>query len=201
MNFKNQTLVVDYNQIFIEQGGKQVMHEWETPLMKKSAEFVCQNGGHILEIGFGMGIASNFIQQQDIESHTICEVHPQILPRLKKWAHDKPNVRVLGGDWYNNLMVWKDFIDQSRTYDGILYDAHQDPHHKYVRDMIKALANDKCHVTWWNNASKQRDELRLGIEKIDFEIIEVDPPKNTYFNHKQYLMPKYVHKTESDATN
>ena len=44
-----------------------VMHEWETDMMKRHAEIVCENGGDILEIGFGMGISSDFIQKQDIK--------------------------------------------------------------------------------------------------------------------------------------
>ena len=32
-----------------------VMHDWEDLMMKKHAEVVCQNGGDILEIGFGSG--------------------------------------------------------------------------------------------------------------------------------------------------
>ena len=33
-----------------------VMHEWEDLMMKKHSEVVCQNGGDILEIGFGMAL-------------------------------------------------------------------------------------------------------------------------------------------------
>ena len=34
-----------------------VMHSWETPIMEKMAKWVCSNGGDILEVGFGTGIA------------------------------------------------------------------------------------------------------------------------------------------------
>ena len=30
-----------------------VMHKWEHPIMKVKADFVCQNGGDIIEFGFG----------------------------------------------------------------------------------------------------------------------------------------------------
>ena len=43
------------------------MMSWETPMMKKHAEVVTENGGDILEIGFGMGICSNFIQEHNIK--------------------------------------------------------------------------------------------------------------------------------------
>ena len=39
-----------------------VMMDWEAPMMSASAAYVCEGGGDILEIGFGMGMASNYIQ-------------------------------------------------------------------------------------------------------------------------------------------
>ena len=36
----------------------EVMMDWEDPLMSASAAYVCENGGDILEIGFGMGISA-----------------------------------------------------------------------------------------------------------------------------------------------
>ena len=47
----------------------EVMMRWETPIMEKSAAFVCENGGDILEIGFGMGIASDAIQTHQPATH------------------------------------------------------------------------------------------------------------------------------------
>ena len=42
------------------------MMDWEDPLMSASAAYICEGGGDILEIGFGMGISAGYIQ-----SHTI----------------------------------------------------------------------------------------------------------------------------------
>ena len=38
----------------LDEKGQEIMMDWETPLMKKHAEVVTENGGDILEIGFGM---------------------------------------------------------------------------------------------------------------------------------------------------
>ena len=73
------------------------MMDWETPIMKEHAEIVTKNGGDILEIGFGMGICSNFIQQTNIKTHTIIEINDEIFNRLLEWAKDKPNVKIR---WY-----------------------------------------------------------------------------------------------------
>ena len=60
----------------------EVMMDWEDPIMSASAAYVTQGGGDILEIGFGMGIASNYIQSHNISSHTIIENHYKIIENL-----------------------------------------------------------------------------------------------------------------------
>ena len=44
------------------------MDEWERPIMERVTEWVCSNGGDILELGFGMGISAELIQLH-IKSH------------------------------------------------------------------------------------------------------------------------------------
>ena len=93
-----------------------IMHSWEDDLMRRKAEFVCEQGGDILELGFGMGISANYIQQQKIKSHTICEIHPKVIQELHIWKRDKNNVVVLEGDWYDNVV-------NMGKYDGILFNT------------------------------------------------------------------------------
>ena len=79
MNYLNQELVFEEDMIyFLDKSNNrhEVMMSWEDSLMKASADFICQNGGHILEIGFGMGISANYIQQNNRLSHTVVENHP-----------------------------------------------------------------------------------------------------------------------------
>ena len=73
MEFKDTTLVFTGNEIAIDDG-RSVMMDWEAPIMEKSAEYICQSKGDILEIGFGMGICSDYIQAQEVNSHTIVEI-------------------------------------------------------------------------------------------------------------------------------
>ena len=107
-----------------------IMMDWEHPLMKRHAEIVCKNGGDILEIGFGMGISAQYIQEQDIDSHTIIEIHPEIAERAREWAKDKENVKLIESDW-------RDIIEKLEIYDGIFYDAEQDKHKLEFYDFIK----------------------------------------------------------------
>ena len=46
-----------------------------------------------------MGISANYIQQQDIKSHTIIELNDEIYQNAVEWAKDKPNTKIVSGDW------------------------------------------------------------------------------------------------------
>ena len=114
MAFKDTILTFEDDKIVTDDGGE-VMMSWEAPIMEKSAEYVCQSKGDILEIGFGMGICSDYIQAQDVNSHTIVEIHPQIIEKLNIWANGKSNVTVVEGDWNR--------VSGFGTYDGIFLDT------------------------------------------------------------------------------
>jgi hypothetical protein len=112
-----------------------IMHVGETVLMEKLAELVTKNGGHILEIGFGMHISADFIQTNPhVKSHTIIEVHPEIYKMGLEWAKDKPNVEILLGDWINVLPL------KDKTFDGVLYDPYNDDNNLKFLDYVK----DNC---------------------------------------------------------
>ena len=117
MAFKDTTLTFVDTKI-TDESDAEVMMNWEAPIMEKSAEFICHNKGDILEIGFGMGICSDYIQAQGVNSHTIVEIHPQIIERLNAWANGKSNVTVIEGDWNS--------VSGLGTYDGIFIDTYGD---------------------------------------------------------------------------
>ena len=98
MAFKDNTLEF-FDSKIVDSKGIEVMMDWESLIMEKSAEFICHNKGDILEIGFGMGICADYIQAQGVNSHTIVEIHPQILEKLNIWASNKSNVVIIEGDW------------------------------------------------------------------------------------------------------
>lgn len=77
-------LVLKFSKRYIhtEEPYTEVMGDWEIPLMKQHANLCCHNNGHVLEIGFGMGLFSNEAQKIGIKSHIIFESHPKIIERL-----------------------------------------------------------------------------------------------------------------------
>ena len=84
-------------------------------LEERHAEIVSQNGGHILEVGFGLGCSANKFISSSIASYTCIEVNDVIHQHALNWAQDKPNVTIIHGSWEEI------FPTLTSKYDGIYY--------------------------------------------------------------------------------
>ena len=181
MAFKDDILTFEDTQI-TNQHDDEIMMDWEAPIMQKSAEYICQSKGDILEIGFGMGICSDYIQAQDVNSHTIVEIHPQIIEKLNTWASDKSNVTIVEGDW-NSVSL--------STYDGIFLDTYGDKNLDNFKSFATSKGKAGSKVTYWNNAPDQVN--KYTFDNISFEAISVTPIENKYTSITNiYYMPKVV---------
>ena len=179
MAFKDETLEF-FDSKIVNSDGAEVMMDWEAPIMEKSAEFICHNKGDILEIGFGMGICADYIQAQGVNSHTIVEIHPQIIEKLKIWADDKSNVTIVEGDWYT--------VNNLSTYDGIFIDTYGDDNWNNVKPFVLNKSKDGAKITYWNNFDSKNNEH--SFDSISFESISISSDSNTYMNGNTYYMPK-----------
>ena len=105
MSYTDKTLIFELDKIYYYSEGWgeniEVMMDWEDPLMSASAAYVCENGGDILEIGFGMGISAGYMHSHSIASHTIIENHPDVIPKAQEWANSKYNVTIITVIWYD----------------------------------------------------------------------------------------------------
>ena len=179
MAFKDNTLEFSDNQIWDTVFAIEVMMDWEVPIMEKSAEYICHNNGDVLEIGFGMGMCADYIQAQGVNSHTIIEIHPQIIEKLNTWASGKSNVTVVEGDWTD--------VSGLGTYDGIFLDTFgtsTDGFKDFVLDKIKSGGK----ITYFNGKSEEYNPHEF--DSISYEQINVTPDDNYYFNDNLYYMPK-----------
>jgi len=167
----------------LDETGAEVMMSWETPMMKKHAEVVTQNGGDILEIGFGMGICAAFIQSHNIKSHTIIEIHEQVFEKLLEWAQDKPNVIPVKGDWLYNI--------PSKQYDGIMFDTWKDNRITQFKKLIPDHIKKGTIFTCYNSYQRECNGYNYEAEYI---VLDVEPTKQEkeYFNHTKYYLPKVV---------
>ena len=179
MAFKDTTLTFEDDKILTDDGGE-VMMGWEASIMEKSAEYICHNSGDVLEIGFGMGICADYIQAQGVNSHTIIEIHPQVIERLNTWVSDKSNVTVIKGNWNS--------INGLGTYDGIFIDTFGDDNWFNFKNFALLKAKSGAKITYWNNFTDKRNEHRF--DSVSFEDISVTPDSNSYFDANTYNMPK-----------
>ena len=181
MAFKDTILEFEGTKILnASEDNIEVMMNWEAPIMEKSAEYICQSKGDILEIGFGMGICSDYIQAQGVNSHTIVEIHPQIIQKLNVWANSKSNVTVVEGDW-NSVSL--------SSYDGIFLDTFGDESLNRFKEF--ALSNIKTDgkITYWNNEEKEYNPYTF--DSVSYDVIPVIPENNVYTSIKNnYYMPK-----------
>lgn len=98
---------------------QEIMEDWQIPIMKAMAELACVSHGDILEIGFGRGVGSDFIQEQVVASHTVIECNDSIVKRFDEWKikHSGNDIRLLHG-------MWQDVIGNAGQFDGIFFHTY-----------------------------------------------------------------------------
>lgn len=149
-----------------------VMDICEDSLMKRTADVLVQEDDDLLEVGFGMGIFSNYAQGKKLRSHTIVEGHPQVFEKLLEWSKNKKNVEIIFGDWVDVL----DKIHKKK-YDCVYFDTHHDNN---TLDFFKKVKNSIKQ-----NGRFSRFGLNLNEKKIlekEFGITEMKILVNE--NHK-----------------
>ena len=185
MGYTDETLTFESNKIYYTDnsfgGDREVMMDWEDYIMSSSAAYVCEGGGDILEIGFGMGISAGYMHSHSISSHTIIENHPQIITKAQEWASGKSNVTIVSGSWY-------DVKDSLSTYDGIFYDTYGDENMSHFSSSLSSLTKSGTKATWWNNNTDESNYY--NIPNVTYISTTVDPPSNSYFNSTTYYLPK-----------
>ena len=190
-SYISSSLAFYNNKIVVEDSGShhngmEVMMDWEHPIMSASAAYVTQNGGDILEIGFGMGISAGYIQSHSISSHTIVENHPQIIPKAVEWANGKSNVTIVSQSWYNAL-------SNLETYDGIFHDTFDDQNMSELSSSLPSLTKlgTKATIFWGgtNDTSSIPPSERFNIRS--FKTVDITVEGNLYYGDTDtYYLPK-----------
>ena len=176
------------NNSLTSEDGNSIMMEWERDWMKRVAEIICSKGGDILNIGFGMGIVDSFISDSKIESHTIVEIHPDVLTYMKDNGWYK-KAQVIEGDWRTN-------IDKLKLYDGIFFDTFGGTSEDFFNGIVlklKTLLKVGGVFTFWYPHNKENSSLNNFCDKnnltIEYIDLPVDIPKQQHKNRKLYINP------------
>lgn len=193
MEYQNKNLIFESNSIYYldetsPTGKREVMMSWEDNIMSASAKYVAENGGNILEIGFGMGISANYIQSYSPTSHIIVEIHPQIIPIAQAWAEGKSGVQILQGDWYEI----RELITQNGLYDGIFHDTYGDKNRRHILDFCGSIIKTGGRFTLWNEFSKPLNlpQFQGAITHDIISLSDIQVPDNDYFMYSEYYLPK-----------
>ncbi|PIN12411.1 Guanidinoacetate methyltransferase [Handroanthus impetiginosus] len=185
---------------------KAVMMAWERPLMEAHAKAICSGGGHILNIGFGMGLVDTAIQQYKPLSHTIVEAHPEVYGRMLQngWG-EKENVKIIFGRW-------QDVLSQLESYDGIFFDTYGEYYedmrefHQHLPQLLKpegiySFFNGLCggnpffHVVYCQLVALELDNLGYSTQLIPLPVKDClgeetwEGVKHKYWQLDTYYLP------------
>jgi protein arginine N-methyltransferase 2 len=199
----------------IDAESKAVMMAWEKPLMEAHAKAVCSGGGHILNIGFGMGLIDTAIQQFAPTTHTIVEAHPEVYQRMLRtgWG-EKENVKIVFGRW-------QDVLSQLDSYDGIFFDTYGEYYedlrefHQHLPKLLKpsgiySFFNGLCggnaffHVVYCHLVSLELENLGYATQLIPLPVKDClgdevwEGVKHKYWQLDTYYLPVTQSLEESD---
>ncbi|MEJ2540032.1 MAG: class I SAM-dependent methyltransferase [Gemmatimonadota bacterium] len=106
---------------------QEIMEDWQLPLMGAMAEVAGLEGGDVLEVGFGRGVASDLLQARGIGSHTVIECNPSVVRRFEQWRAGYPgrSITLVEG-------LWQDVMDGLGRFDSIFF-------HTYALDEEEAV--------------------------------------------------------------
>ena len=171
-------------EILLQDNKHQVMMEWEKPYMEACIDKL-QPKGDVLEIGFGMGYSATQIQKYKPKSHTIIEMDPMVIKRLKKWSKDYDNIIIVEG-------TWQEKIGSLGTFDEIFFDDYplKEPENNFEKKLLSErffLFLDICLYSHTN--SKTKFSLYInGLEGTLKKRMEESP----YYSYKEYFFDMNV---------
>ncbi|MCX4680641.1 class I SAM-dependent methyltransferase [Streptomyces sp. NBC_01433] len=154
------------------------MQEWEAPLMRRSAELLCREGGTYLECGLGFGLSALAIARQPkTERHTVVEAYDEVIKEFKKATPDLPgNMEIVHADFF-------EYIESIPTdsVDGIMFDPW----------LPREIRDD---ADWWVRLIKEQITrvLKPGGYFMSFFVTEptIDPRWEPHFD--QVLIERHA---------
>ena len=190
----------------LDPGGQNIMMEWEGDIMDEAASIICEKGGDILNIGYGMGFIDNAIQSNPNSTHWIIGAHPDVQNKMKEegWL-EKPNVKCI-------FQPWQEVIDTLPKFDGVYYDTWEEPKPLEFFTKVHNIVKPGGIFSFFNNPALHRDYyiyddcfMQPEIEKTlksEFEIsfkamrIIKEIPLNHYWpsDLKAYFTPICIKK-------
>jgi len=197
---KNEVVVFTEKNIHFKNNPRSVvMDAASKSLMEMYSYIVCQNGGNVLDVGFGMGFSAN--EMSSLANHYTCiEINPQIYEKAQEWAKNKSNVTIIFGDWVEVIPRL------NQKFDGIFMDTHDDVNYEKFEDYCKTIANDNCILSIFNYFTfrKQNDlnyyEYKVEPHKFTKIVAPTHTINWTYFKNGNFQKGNGVIKFKSPTS-
>jgi len=171
----------------------EIMEDWQVPLMDAMAGYATESKGDILEIGFGRGVSSEFIQESGVKSHTIVEMNEASIENyFKPWRKLHPN-----SDIRLHHARWQDIENTLGLFDGIFFHAFPMNEAEFVDYVLKSVTfaehsfpSMAAHLkpggvftyltTEIDSFSRRHQRLLFKhFSEISLKIVPVEVPENT----------------------
>jgi predicted O-methyltransferase YrrM len=164
VKYKNMAIIINTDSIYKDDNI--IMHSDVTLYSESAADIISENGGNILEIGFGLGISANKVQSNNPDKHVIIEIEEDIYNKALEWASGKSNVEVILGDWKTTVGNITD------KFDGIYMDADQDAPDdlESFPEKVKNISNDGCiliQTSWGMDSDIPRNKNTYKTITLD----------------------------------
>lgn len=186
----------------LEIAGHPVMERWEEPYMKRLAEIATMNGGKVLEVGFGLGIAASYIQKSSVEEHHIIEANEQVFERMKDFVGSAKCRTILYSGFWEDISI--QFED--KFFDGILFDTYpitlEELHtarFSFFSEAHRLLKVGGVFTHYSGEIEFTNEYIRYlrGAGFYDFsgELVSVNPPNDClYWRNHQIMAPTIIKK-------
>ena len=139
------------------------------PITEEFCNVVGKSGGHILDVGFGLGYSADRFYSMGVKSYTCIEINKQIYDTAVEWAKDKDNVEIIFGDWVDVIPTL------SKKFDGIFMDTYEDENYSKFEDYAKLISNENCCLSIYEYAElRSLDSLNSkakGLEQQGYELL------------------------------
>lgn len=177
--------------------GHPVMEDWEDSYMQELAHIATSNGGVILELGFGLGLSANYIQQQPIDKHIIIEANEDVFVKLEEFAKSAAH------EVEPRFGLWEEVVPSipDESIDGILFDTYplseeqpecEIPFFEHAYRVLKKGGIFTYYSSEVSDFSPQHLQLlqTAGFSDIQKKVCAVNPPDDClYWKSKTMIAP------------
>jgi amino acid adenylation domain-containing protein len=114
---------------------RELMEDWQIPLLDAMARHVTATHGDVLEIGFGRGVSADMIQRLGVRSHTIIEPNAQVIEQhFEPWRarHGEASIRLIPARW-------QDVAAPLGPFDGIFFHAVPVNEQEFAEFMVRGV--------------------------------------------------------------